>query len=40
MVEAVVVVEAVVAVAIGIFAISGEEVGGVEACAEGHWSHP
>ena len=39
-----IVVEAVVAVAvvvaIGIFAISEEEVGVVEACVEGHWSHP
>ena len=33
-------IEAVIGVAIGIFATSSEEVGVVESCVEGHWSHP
>ena len=33
-------IEAVIAVAIETFAIYVEEVGVVEACVEGHWSHP
>ena len=33
-------IEAVIGVAIGIFATSWEEVGVVESCVEGRWSHP
>lgn len=33
-------IEAATAVVIGIFATSEGEVGVVESCEEGHWSHP